>query len=114
MVGQKNGAGPLRDRVVFDQPVRRDDGHGGGDVTFEERFRRWANVTFLRGSEAVIAARLEGRQPIVVRVRAMGDVMAVDHTWRIRHGGKAYGVTSTALSDNRDFIDFMAQSGEPA
>lgn len=113
MANLKNSAGLLRDRVVFEQPIIVDDGHGGGMQQFEERFRRWANVTFLRGSEAVIAARLEGRQPIVVRVRALGDAMAVDHTWRIRHRGQVYGVTSVALSDNREFIDFMAQSGEP-
>ncbi|OWK25068.1 hypothetical protein AJ87_15165 [Rhizobium yanglingense] len=64
------GSGQLYQRVAFDERALSSDGHGNEENDFVQQFECRADFTFLRGGETVIAGRLEGRQPIVVRVRA--------------------------------------------
>lgn len=109
----KTGAGHLNERVAFDRRVTLDDGHGNKRGEFEERFQCWGGYTYLRGGETVIAARLEGRQPIVVRIRSSSASRAVAPDWRMRdlRTGVAYAVQSVTRSDDRAFVDVMVQSG---
>lgn len=121
-----NDPGRLNARVAFDARADADSGDGNHEGDFVQRFARRAGFTFLRGTESVIAARLEGRQPIVVRVRACSQTRQIDAGWRMRDlrngewvgsgadaywSGPAYAVRSVIPSDDRQWIDVTVESG---
>ncbi|MGY5791915.1 head-tail adaptor protein len=125
----RRGAGILFERVAFDLRVTKQDGYGNEQASFVEQFQRRAGFTFMRGGETVIASRLEGRQPIVVRVRRDSNTLLITPDWRMRdvrngawHGsgddqywdGPIYAVRSIAPTDDRQFLDIMVESGVAA
>src|SRR5690606_4858912 len=75
---------PLIERVAFDSRQEIDDDAGNFESKFVQVFECRAAFVYLRGTEAVIAARLEGRQPIVVRVRRNSMTNQIDHDWQMR------------------------------
>ncbi|PWR24568.1 head-tail adaptor protein [Zavarzinia aquatilis] len=123
------GAGDLVRRVAFDARDVLDDGFGNGVETWQQRLVCRAGFTFLRGGESVIAARLEGRQPIVVRVRASSSTRQIGADWRMRDlragawaadaggaywAGPVYAVRSVIPSPDRQWLDIMVESGVAA
>lgn len=110
-------AGKLRDRVTFGARTAVDDGYGN-EVSgpFEDRFTVWGGVTYLRGSEAVIAARLEGRQPAVVRVRTSTQTRQITTDWRVRNErtGSVSNVRSIIETEDRAFLDIAVEAGVAA
>lgn len=77
------------------------DGFGnmvpGGD--FVTRRTVWANLRALKGSETVIAARLEGRQPYVMTVRQSSDTRQVSAAWQVvekNDPNRVYSITAPA------------------
>lgn len=109
-------AGRLHEQVAFDRRQDTADGYGNTQSDFAERFRRRAGFTYLRGTEGVIAARLEGRQPIVVRLRADSDTRSIGTDWRMRRiaTGEAYAVRSVAETPDRRWVDVMVEKGVAA
>lgn len=80
-------AGLLTRSVAFDKPDRGDDGHGGIAEGWQEAMlavEAQAHFMYLRGGETVQAARLEGRQPIVVTIYNFAAARMIDETWRMR------------------------------
>jgi SPP1 family predicted phage head-tail adaptor len=77
--------GALRERLHFQSRATADDGFGNqipaGD--FETRFTIFGHLHPLRGSETVIASRLEGRQPYILTVRMTGATKQVNEAWQI-------------------------------
>jgi hypothetical protein len=126
-----HGAGQLREKVAFDERANQSDGYGNEEGDFVEQFQRRAGFTFLRGGETVIAGRLEGRQPIVVRVRADSSTRRIQPDWRMRDlrngswqgasgeplywAGPVYAVRSVApVDDGRMFLDVTVEGGVAA
>jgi len=109
----ETGAGDLSERVALDAPTSADDGHGGVVGAFETRFTVWAEYVRLRGGEAVIASRLEGRRPTVIRVRASADTRTITTDWRARDArtGEIFNLRSVEPTSDRRFIDLLAESG---
>lgn len=121
------GAGHLFYRVAWDMRREAEDGHGNSELDFIEQFQTRAGFTYLRGGETVMASRLEGRQPIVVRVRASGDTRRIEPDWRMRNvregqwledpdglkywEGPIFAVRSIAPTDDRLYLDIMVESG---
>lgn len=107
----------LYQRVAFDQPLKVSDGHGGkidGWAPPEGAIVERAHFRFLRGSEAVQAARLEGRQPVVVTVRDNPASRQVTNSWRMRdlQTGTAYAIKSGPVpTDDRGYLEFTVESG---
>jgi head-tail adaptor len=100
--------------VVFEEPAKISDGHGGtvngwgNPVTADAAFR------FLRGGETVQAARLAGRQPIVVTVHDNSQTGAVNTRWRMRdvRTGEVFNVRSGPVpTDNRQYLEFTVEGG---
>ncbi|WP_283195495.1 head-tail adaptor protein [Rhizobium sp. AN80A] len=125
----KRDAGRLKEKVAFDERADQDDGSGNIQGGFVEKFQRRAGFTFLRGGESVVASRLEGRQPIVVRLRRDSDTLKIQQDWRMRDtrngawqgvgderywDGPIYAVRSIAVTDDRQFLDVMVESGVAA
>lgn len=123
------GSGHLYEHVAFDKRVDASDGHGNYQDGFVEQFSCRAGFTYLRGTESVIAARLEGRQPIVVRVRSSTSTRSIEADWRMRNmrngswdgdggeeywTGPIYAVRSVIPTEDRQFIDVTVESGKAA
>ena len=111
-------------RVQFEKPYEVDDGHGGTETGWDtlHPVRARANFRFLRGGETVQAARLQGRQPVVVTVRKDSDVMKVTAGWRMRgdrqnEGGPddasvIYNVRAAPVpSDDRRYVEILVEGG---
>jgi head-tail adaptor len=118
-------AGKLNERIAFDSrgPVAADapdDGNTQGD--FVERFVLWTRRTYRGGSEAVIASRLEGRQPVFLMVRASSFSRQITTDWQARDtrsgkfiGGRWTGVTyeikAINLTEDRAWYLITAETG---
>ena len=109
-------AGRLDERVLFQAPVSSADGQGGTINGWATGFSRWAGYIRLRGGETVLAARLSGVQPTVIRVRADPETLTIDPTWRAtdERTGEVFAIRAVVLSDDRAFIDVTAESGVAA
>lgn len=106
-------AGKLDRRALFQSPVTGDDGYGN-EVTGEwkDEFIRWAGVQFLKGGEAVMASRLEGKQPVIVTVRADSETARITPEWRCVIDGRNYNIRELPRqSSNRLYLEFLAESG---
>lgn len=112
-MAKQPSAGDLFHRVAFDKRAPEDDEHGNVEGEFVERFQRRAGFTFLRGGETVIAARLEGRQPVVVLVRSDTETRLVDTDWQMRDVRTltVYAIKSIIPSDDRQWLHITVESG---
>lgn len=90
--------GALRHKMAFQKRGDGNDGFGNsvpGTGPFETEFSTWAALRPLRGSEAVMADRLSGRQPYVLTVRYSTHTAGVTPAWRIVDANnRVYAITS--------------------
>lgn len=107
----------LYQRVAFDRPSKAGDGHGGtvtGWAPDSEAIKVRAHFRFLRGGEAVQAARLSGRQPIVVTIRSSALSRTISTDWRMRDTstGAEYNIRSGPVpTDSRQYLEFTVEGG---
>ena len=103
----------LAHRVALLKPVTSSDGYGGRDEVRAERFRAKADIRYLRGGEEVQAARLAGRQPAVVTIRAFSASREVTTGWTVRdlRRGVDYNVRSVVPSYDRRHVEITCESG---
>lgn len=113
-------AGKLTERVTLSRrelknPDEPND-YGNTVAEWADQGHVWAQIIHLRGGEAVIAGRLQGRDPVVIRVRASALTREVASDWRVMHGGTEYAVRSVNPDPEGDraWIDIMAESGVAA
>lgn len=113
----KTTAGQLYEKVAFDRREQSNPDspadYGNTESVFVEQFIRRAGFTYLRGTETVIAARLEGRQPVVVRMRSDSQTRTIAADWRMRdvRSGVEYAVRSIAPTTDRQWLDVLCESG---
>ncbi|RWX71894.1 head-tail adaptor protein [Mesorhizobium sp. M2A.F.Ca.ET.039.01.1.1] len=113
----KPNAGSLRERVAFDARSEIDDGYGNtvaGD--FEERFQCRAEFRSRGGSEAVMAARLEGRNTFGVYVRSSSQSRRLTTDWRMRdvRRGISYALVAVDTVTEPAWVYLTVQSGVAA
>lgn len=105
-------AGQLTHRAKFQRRAQQDDGYGNTVAVWRDLFTRWCNVRFLRGGEAVLASRLEGRQPVIITVRSCSQTRAIDSDMRCIIDGRIYNVRELPRpSQDRLRLEFLAESG---
>ncbi|GGD30797.1 head-tail adaptor protein [Aureimonas glaciei] len=106
-------AGQLRERFAFDGPTEVDDGYGGVVAGFGEQFSVAARRQYLRGGEAVQAARLQGKQPVILTVRRSSQTEAITTQWRARDArtGEVFNIRSIEPSEDRSGFDILAEAG---
>jgi head-tail adaptor len=109
-------AGKMRERLEFQKREMVDDGFGNevaGD--FVTVFTDAAELIPLKGGEPVIAARLSGVQPFIVRVRSSTATRDVTTAWRAidaRNAPRIFNITSVANYDQKNaYLDMMATQG---
>jgi head-tail adaptor len=116
-IGAKTGAGSLRHRVTFAERDTTQDEYGNVSGGWIDRCTVAANITPRLGGEAIDAARLAGRQPVMIRVRATPLTRRITTDWKATdQDGTAYNVR-TAIDafmgsvDHGYYIDMMAEAG---
>lgn len=75
--------GRLKERVRFECRTNVDDGYGNKiSGPWTAQFTRRAQYLMRAGSEATIAARLEGQQPVTIIVRFDEQTKTITPAWR--------------------------------
>jgi head-tail adaptor len=82
MAAPEYGAGALRYRLTFAERDTVEDEYGNIGLTWIDRFTVSGNITAKVGGEAVDAARLQGRQPVILTVRRSTDTRQVTTDWK--------------------------------
>ena len=105
------GAGELRDRYRFERRAEDDNGDrlgawGADAVTV------WTKTQALRGGEGVQAARLEGRQPFLLTVRASTATKLIDNAWRAvddRDANRVFNIKSAVVTADRAWVEILCE-----
>jgi head-tail adaptor len=107
----------LRYRVTFAERNTIEDEYGNVSSDWIDRFTVAAGIFPRLGGEAVDAARLAGRQPVVIRVRKSPDTNKITTDWKATdQAGKKYNIRTAidpALGDGQHgfYIDMLAETG---
>lgn len=116
MPGQQ--AGILRSQVTFAERIEFQDGYGNTVAAWEDRWTCRAQIEPQKGGEDVMAARLSGRQPVIIRVRQCPETLAVTPDWKVTNvdNGVAYNVQTIidpgeASGDHGHWLDMLAEAG---
>jgi SPP1 family predicted phage head-tail adaptor len=104
----------LRDRVAFGSETTGSDGYGNEVTGYTDQFTVAAQIRYLRGTEPVLAERLQGVQPVVLTVRRSSQTEQITAAWRARDArdaSKVFNIRSVTPSDDRAWIDLLAEVG---
>ena len=106
-------AGLLTERIGIEAKSHGpNDEYGNPAILWDLRGTRWAHVRVLRGGETVQAARLEGRQVLVVTVRADALTRAIRPDWRLRDDrrGRVLEITAPiAPTEDGAFVEITCE-----
>lgn len=111
------GSGDLREKFIIRRATLTDDGYGGQTETWTDYLTCAASITFSRGGETVIAARLQAQQPAILRIRtsaAARDIKPTDKAVNARTG-EVWNIREypREARDNRGYLEMLVQSGVP-
>lgn len=108
----RRSAGSLYEKITFSTITEVPDGHGGFDEV-QTSFTVRANIRYLRGGETVQAARLTGKQPVVVTVRRSSQTAALttDDKMKDARTGTEYQIRAIVPTEDRQFMEITAESG---
>ena len=104
----------LHEKLAFDEPTSTDDDFGGKESGWTEIHTCRGSVRYLRGGEVVQAARLEGRQPVVLKIRKCASALVIGPAYRARDVvlGLDYNIKSGGVeTKDRKYLEFTAESG---
>lgn len=111
-------SGDLKWRVRFDKQVEQNDPAGGSMAVWREQFNRAAEISPLQGGESVMAQRLTGTQPVLIKVRFDSLTRTIEESWRaveilngiaVRH--YAIKAPPEDMERERQFITIVAVAG---
>lgn len=108
-----SSAGKMRDRYRFDQRGLDANGDRLGPWDSDNGITVWAETKWLKGTEAVMAQRLEGRQPVALVIRDSTTARTITTAFRavdVRTGA-VFNIVGVSPSNTRGFIDVLAVSG---
>jgi SPP1 family predicted phage head-tail adaptor len=114
-------AGKLSERITLSARVKENPDspidYGNTEAGWSNQGTIWAEFIHLRGGEAVIAGRLQGRHAVVMRVRASALTREVGADWRVIDArGTAYAVRDITVhpKGDRQWLDLLCESGVAA
>jgi head-tail adaptor len=116
-LAQVSGAGDLKYRVTFAERAQAGDPYGNITGEWVDRFTIWANIIPRLGGETVMAARLAGMQPMILRVRQSPDTAQITTDWKATdEAGKIYNIRTVVdplmgEGEAGKFYDMMAETG---
>lgn len=116
-MANRPASGELHHRVALDKrgPAAEPD-YGNTEGDFVEQFKVSAAFRPRGGSEAVVAARLEGRNVLGVYVRSSSETRQIESDWRLRdlRTGEVYAVKIVDAVTNRHWVYMEVQTGVAA
>jgi SPP1 family predicted phage head-tail adaptor len=107
-------SGELRERVEFQARGQADDGYGNTEAEFTVRFEVAAAIEPRLGGEQVMAARLEGRQPMTIRIRYSRQSAEITTDWRARdvRADVLYNIRAISNPDQKKrYLDLLCEAG---
>ena len=111
---RNEGAGQLFYHVGFEKQGTAPDGYGGTTTAWTEQFTCRAAFFNAGGSEAVMAARLEGKTLMRVRVRASSQTRQITTDWRMtdKRTNVVWNIREVdPVTDGRAFILLRVEEG---
>lgn len=112
-MADNRSAGSLYYKVALLKREDVDDGQGNTQGKFVEQFQTRAEFIHLRGTEAVMAGRLQGKHTQVIRVRNSSSTRLISTDWMLRdvRTGKSFNIRDIEHEVNRQFIALTCESG---
>lgn len=106
-------SGELRERIAFHEISEADSSYGISAGEYAEQFRRAARIRPLVGGEPVIAERLQGVQPVVIKVRSDSETRDVTTAWKIIdvRSLASYNIRAVTPDEKRRYIEFLCEKG---
>lgn len=102
-------AGQLDRRVTFQAHIMIETDMGGVIDGWEVRFTLFAHVRYLRGSEAVMQARLASKAPVVITVRLSAQREGITSEWRAVVGSMTLDLKEDPRpSDDSGYLKILA------
>lgn len=111
---RQTGAGRFYWHVAFDVRQDSQDEYGNMTAGWIEQFQRRAEFRTLPGSESVMQARLQGRQPMQVNLRIDSDTARIGNDWQMRdvRNGLAYNIRDIRRdTTNRALMVLLVEGG---
>lgn len=107
-----------RDRLTFANRVELTDEFGGTVGAWQDQFTVAAQIKPRLGGETVEAARLAGRQPVVIRVRRSSATAQIRTDWKATNArtGIEYNIRAAVDPHEGDkehgrYVDMLAEAG---
>jgi SPP1 family predicted phage head-tail adaptor len=108
-------SGELRHRVAFEErESQAADQYGRVQAAFVERFWAAAAIIPRFGGEAVLGARLQGTQPLTIKLRYSKEAARITPEWRARNArsGEIYNIRSVVDPDQRrEWLEILCEAG---
>lgn len=107
-------AAKLAYRLKFSKRIEQEDGFGNTVSDWHDEFEAHCGITFLKGSEAVMGARLEARAPVIIMIRNSANARAITAEWRATdvRRGMIYQIKETPRpTDDRSAWEMLAEAG---
>ena len=106
------GAAALKHRLTFHSPTAASDESGNAYEGWTAHWTISARIQPLRGGEHVMAARLAGRQPVLIQVYNETRTRQIRTDWRaVAEDGTSYNLRSITPDERGRFIDILAEAG---
>ena len=100
----------LTQRAAFYEPFEERDADGMLVQSWLLRFTLAAHVLYLRGSEAVMQARLQSKNPAIITVRKSSQARAITSEWRAEIDGRVYDIKEDPRPDQaRRLLEMLAE-----
>lgn len=100
----------LTQRAAFYEPFKERDADGMLVQSWLLRFTLAAHVLYLRGSEAVMQARMQSKNPAIITVRKSSQARAITSEWRAEIGGNLYDIKEDPRpSQDRRLLEMLAE-----
>jgi len=113
------GGGDLRERFIVQRDTATPDwtGHPGAP-NWQDQFTVSGGIQFMRGGEAVIAARLTARQPAILTVRVSARTKSILPNDRVKNArtGELFNIRELprVSKDNSGFLEVLVEAGASA
>lgn len=81
--------GELSYRIIFQEPVKQDDGYGGKVISWQDKFKAWAAIEPISANERFALMSVQHEVSHRVYIRSRDDVSP---EMRIKYGNRIYEV----------------------
>ena len=103
-------ADDLTKRIGFYKPNIYRDPDGKLIHDYILQFTLWAHVHPLRGGEQVMQARIQSKNPVIIRVRVSTASRQIDSMWQAKIDGLDYDVKEDPReSQDRKWMELLAE-----